>query len=151
MRRFKHGLIIMLCLLTAGASLAGCRIIAAPTPSAAPPATATPEAPTPAPVQPTQPPTPAATPAPTASPSPEAPTQPAVVVIVLPEALNVRSGPGVDYKAIATVSSGAELPVIGRREANDWFKVIVNGQEGWVVALYVEVRGSLDEVPVMNY
>jgi len=146
MRRFKHGLIIMLCLLTAGASLAGCRIIAAPTPSAAPPATATP-----APVQPTQPPTPAATPASTASPSPEAPTQPAVVVIVLPEALNVRSGPGVDYKAIATVSSGAELPVIGRREANDWFKVIVNGQEGWVVALYVEVRGSLDEVPVMNY
>ncbi len=146
MRRFKHGLIIMLCLLTAGASLAGCRIIAAPTPPAAPPATATP-----APVQPTQPPTPAATPASTASPSPEAPTQPAVVVIVLPEALNVRSGPGVDYKAIATVSSGAELPVIGRREANDWFKVIVNGGEGWVVALYVEVRGSLDEVPVMNY
>jgi len=84
-------------------------------------------------------------------PTAEQASETGVVALSLPEALNVRSGPGVDYKVIVTIQSGAVLPVIGRRETNDWFKVIADGQEGWVSALYVEVRGSLEDVPVMNY
>jgi len=79
------------------------------------------------------------------------PSATGVVAVSLPEVLNVRSGPGVDYTVLVTVQSGAELPMIGRRAANDWFKVVAEGKEGWVSALYVDVRGELDDVPVMNY
>jgi hypothetical protein len=86
-------------------------------------------------------------PEPTTQPAPEG----AGFVTVLPEVMNVRSGPGVDYKVIATVQSGEELPVIGRRDLGDWWKVRIGDQEGWVSSLYVEFSGDLEQIPLLNY
>lgn len=83
--------------------------------------------------------------------TPERPAAGTAFVTVLPQVMNVRSGPGVDYKVVTTVESGARLEVIGRRETNDWWKVVVGDQEGWVSALYVEFSGDADKIPIVNY
>jgi hypothetical protein len=44
---------------------------------------------------------------------------------------NIRSGPGSDYSAVATVKQGDKLTVIG--ESGEWFNVrLENGQQGWI-------------------
>jgi len=78
---------------------------------------------------------------PTPIPQPEA--------IVATEALNVRSGPGVNYDKLRQVKEGEKLKIIGRTEASDWLKIVTSdGQEGWVAAKFVTVNTNLGRVVV---
>ncbi len=89
-------------------------------------------------------------PAPT--PTVEGPPAGAAFVETLPQVLNVRSGPNTGYEIVATVESGKKLPVIGKTEAEDWWKVdLGDGLVGWVVATFVDFTGEADKVPVVNY
>lgn len=63
---------------------------------------------------------------------------------VLSGAVNVRSGPGVQYNSIAVLSSGTTVGLRGRNADATWIKVhLSNGAEGWI-------NGSLlqTDVPV---
>ena len=51
-------------------------------------------------------------------------------------ALNVRSGPGVEYEAITVINSGELVGLIGRRALGPWVRVrLDSGLEGWVNSL----------------
>ncbi len=76
-----------------------------------------------------------AEPAPTVTPAPTATEiSPAVQAEVIAWGLNVRSGPGVDYSVIATLSKGDIVPVIDVDPNTGWLQVQLPGGEkiGWI-------------------
>lgn len=74
-----------------------------------------------------------------------------ITVLELKGILNVRSGPNTAYKVVTTIEPGKTYPVIGRNEAGDWWKIQLEGEEGWVFGPYVEFSGDQESVPVMTY
>lgn len=53
--------------------------------------------------------------------------------------VQMRSGPGTQYKASKTLSSGVELTVLDNTENNGYFHVTLaeSGEEGWISARYI--------------
>ena len=83
---------------------------------------------------------------PTATPVP--PTLAPINATVKAEALNMRTGPGVEYDRIGVVREGDVLDVVARTPAGDWLKVRgPDGTEGWVAAGYVTLDIAPGEVP----
>jgi dipeptidyl aminopeptidase/acylaminoacyl peptidase/uncharacterized protein YraI len=70
---------------------------------------------------------------------------------VITEALNVRTGPGVNYPVIDVLLQGDQIPVIGHDTPSGWWQVqLEDGRSGWVSggAAYVqEVSGDTENVP----
>jgi dipeptidyl aminopeptidase/acylaminoacyl peptidase/uncharacterized protein YraI len=67
--------------------------------------------------------------------------------------LNVRAGPGVAYPIIGGLSQGDAVEVVGKNATGTWLQIVYpTGAEGraWVAAAYVELSGSLAEVPVVS-
>ncbi len=81
-------------------------------------------------------------PPPTPTPKPDA--------VVNVEALNLRAGPGIEYRIIRTLEGGEILTVLGRTPNGDWLHVRTPRlEEGWVNASYVDLSGNLDPVPTV--
>lgn len=104
-------------------------------------------------VIPTDTPTPTETPIPTDTPTPlpsDTPTPEIPVAVVIgEEQSNLRAGPGANYDTVAQVQRDAELEILAKNAAGDWFQVCcVDGQEGWIVARLVEVRGDANLVQI---
>ena len=63
-------------------------------------------------------------------------------VLVLTD-VNVRSGPGTDYKKIGSARTGSTYAYLGESETdgsgNQWLKISFSGGEGWVSANYAEL------------
>jgi hypothetical protein len=110
----------------------------------------------------TVPPTPTATSAPSATPT-VAPTQkpsaiptPAPPAIVTSETLNVRSGPDTQFEAVARLSRGDALTVVGQSDACNWLKVLTaQGTLGWVARQsggveLVKLNLSCEEIPALR-
>jgi len=71
--------------------------------------------------------------------------------IVVPENLNVRIGPGLEYRVLTTVDRGTNLRVIGMNASRDWFFVLLpNDQQGWVNVNYVEYNFDPTILPVVQ-
>lgn len=69
---------------------------------------------------------------------------------VLTPALNVRSGPGVNYAVVNVLRQGSDAAIMGRSSANGWFQVqLPGGQTGWVsgAAELVQVTGAVESLP----
>src|SRR5258708_5003818 len=73
----------------------------------------------------------------TASPT----SNPTCRVRVNTDNLNVRTGPGINYDRITTLSVGSEVPVTGSTFDRSWFQVDVQGLTGWVSGFYVTQLG----------
>ncbi|MCU0499567.1 MAG: SH3 domain-containing protein [Anaerolineae bacterium] len=98
----------------------------------------------------------------------------AVVILIVPatfaqtrvslnsEAVNVRSGPGLQYSIRGEFNTGSGLVVTGRNNADPnsaclstfdvrvWLRVEYQGLEGWVARCAVLVDGDLAGLPVVN-
>jgi len=101
---------------------------------------------------PTPTPTVTPTPLPTATPTPTPTPTAAPLVRVKPgqaAGLNVREGPGTEYRVLAMVTAGTELEPVGRDESKKWLLVCcvdagrdgVRDDLGWVLADLMEVQG----------
>ena len=55
-------------------------------------------------------------------------------------ALNLREGPGREYTVLTVLPAETPLTILG--EQDDWFRVTVNGQEGWVNKGFVLLPGQ---------
>ncbi len=78
----------------------------------------------------------------------EAAPQPALAIVTSP-VVNVRSGPGTNYDLAGQAERGAELTILARDAAGEWFQVCcVNGQEAWIAAFLVETQGPVEAVAV---
>jgi len=67
--------------------------------------------------------------------------------------LNVRTGPGTAYPVIGALSQGDTVEVVGKNVTGDWLQILYSaGTEGrgWIAAAYVELTGSLAEVPEVS-
>jgi hypothetical protein len=73
---------------------------------------------------------------------------------VITSGLNVRTGPGLNYPTIGTVSTGDQLKVTGISPAGDWLQVVIDETTpGWVSALpeYVRLLSvARDELPIVE-
>lgn len=79
------------------------------------------------------------TPAATTAPAPS--EKPGYIVDSLSTAL--RSGPGNEYRTVATIRSGEAVTVIGDNPANGFLKIRdIQGNEGWLAGDYVTFTAS---------
>jgi uncharacterized protein YgiM (DUF1202 family) len=71
------------------------------------------------------------------------------VAQVTPARINVRSGPGTNYRVVSSANAGAQLPLVGQSQDGSWYQVQVSGlaQPGWVLGSLTTVTGTLDGVP----
>jgi TolB protein len=66
--------------------------------------------------------------------------------------LNLRQGPGTNYAVIGKLTQGAQVAIIGRNAAGDWYQVRpTGGSTGWVsgAPALVQATGDLTTVPVV--
>lgn len=54
--------------------------------------------------------------------------------------VNVRSGPGTEYKIIGVVTKGTTLQYLNSKSENGWYKVKYNDKEAWVSGKYAEAK-----------
>ena len=76
-------------------------------------------------------------------------------VVVNTNGLNFRKGPGTNYESMKQLPAGTKLGILEVPNAftkNDWYKVLYNGQVGYVQAPYVKVEGqnAPTEVPTVK-
>ncbi len=71
----------------------------------------------------------------------------APVVIANTSFLNVRTGPGIGYAVLITVTGGSALPVLAISEDRAWYQVTTIVGVGWVNMQYVLPRGDFSNVP----
>jgi N-acetylmuramoyl-L-alanine amidase len=66
-------------------------------------------------------------------------------------ALNVRSGPGVGYSIVATLTTGQSVTLIGRNAHGSWAQIRTSvGTEGWVNAGYLLSNIAISSLPVTD-
>lgn len=61
---------------------------------------------------------------------------------------NFRAGPGTNHSIVAGLTAGTAFSATARNSNNTWFKVVVNGQEGWLYYTLVEINGEVSSLPV---
>jgi uncharacterized protein YraI len=82
--------------------------------------------------------------------TPGQPTQPiAYNAVVTTGALNVRSGPSLDYPSVTVINRGTEMNLIGRSATTGWVQVMLpGGQQGWVNPNYIYTTININALPV---
>ena len=83
-----------------------------------------------------------------ATPAPPA-TGPTAVVNT--GALNVRSGPGIQFSTVTAVYNGHIVTMLGRNADSSWVKIrVFSGQEGWVNARFLNPNTPIANLPVLD-
>lgn len=62
-------------------------------------------------------------------------------VIVTGNTVNVRSGPGTQYKVLKIAKLGEEYPYVATAEANGWPAIEIGGEIGWISNKYAQIKG----------
>ena len=124
---------------------------APPTVTLLPRSTATPHASDTPPPAPTQTPGATLTPAPSETPPPS-PTPARSGLIDALRSVNLRSGPGVSYGALAALQPGERVILLAQDEDASWQQVqLADGRTGWVAArLIVEAEAPAADLPVID-
>jgi ABC-type branched-subunit amino acid transport system substrate-binding protein len=73
-----------------------------------------------------------------------------VVITILNERQNVRSGPSIDYDVLGQLQKGDQARVIGANADNTWVVIDFRGRQGWLATYLLEVFGNLNSVPLIN-
>jgi uncharacterized protein YraI len=77
--------------------------------------------------------------------------QPSATAVINTAFLNVRSGPGLEYGAIATLPKGYGVNLIGRNAAYNWVFIADNaGLQGWVNVNYISTGYPISQLPINN-
>ncbi len=68
---------------------------------------------------------------------------------VLARRLNLRAGPGIDWRIIGALAAGQQVTVLGRSDNAQWLKIQTeNGEIGWAAARWLKSDVPIDELPV---
>jgi uncharacterized protein YgiM (DUF1202 family) len=60
--------------------------------------------------------------------------------------LNVRSGPGLNYRVVGSLRQGQPVRLLGRNWQTTWLKI----DRGWVYAAYIRTNMRLADLPVVR-
>jgi uncharacterized protein YraI len=77
------------------------------------------------------------------------PQQARAQVVINTPFLNVRSGPGGQFSALAVLAGGAIVEPIGIAPDSEWILVRGDFGAGWVDTEFILFRGSIDSVPIV--
>ncbi len=70
--------------------------------------------------------------------------------LVAPGAVNIRSGPGLNYSVIGTLNANTLMPIVGRNGDASWWQIeITDDRLGWVSNSVVQANNAAD-VPVVE-
>ncbi len=85
------------------------------------------------------------TPAPTATPE-------GVVLTVISQVLNVRTGPGTNYDVIGQLRNGEQMRILGANIDFTWAVIQFRGQQAWVstASNLVEIFGDIRSLPLVQ-
>jgi hypothetical protein len=78
---------------------------------------------------------------------------PAGPVITVPDQVNVRSGPGIEYDLVGVLIAGQQAPAVGRSPAGEWVQIVYPGVDGnvaWVYAAFVLLDTGTDLLPLVE-
>ncbi len=73
-------------------------------------------------------------------------------IIIVPDLVNVRLGPGVEYDKIGVLIAGQQAPAVGRSAGGDWIMIIYPNQfdeYAWVYSRYV-VLEPIQLLPIIE-
>lgn len=73
-------------------------------------------------------------------------------MIIVPELVNVRLGPGTEFDKIGVLIAGQEAPAVGRSDGGEWIMIAYPSQFGeyaWVYSRYV-VLDSYQLLPIIE-
>ncbi|MBX3063286.1 MAG: SH3 domain-containing protein [Anaerolineae bacterium] len=66
------------------------------------------------------------------------------------DGLNVRTGPGVNYGIIGSLSLGQTVPVTGTNLDRSWYQISTTGLFGWVSSFYVTPQGVCSNILIVS-
>ena len=78
---------------------------------------------------------------------------PTTATVIADGRLNVRSGPGTDYKVVTKINKGDTVAVVGKNAAGDWLQIrLPTGVQdgGWLNAEFVQLNGTVTGLPVVT-
>lgn len=84
---------------------------------------------------------------PTVTGTPEGP------VILVPDQVNVRTGPGVNYDQVGVMISGQRAPAVGRSPGGEWLQIHypgIPGDLGWVFTPLVRLEPPGATLPIVE-
>lgn len=65
--------------------------------------------------------------------------------------LNIRSGPGISYGIIATITQGDTVTLLGRNADASWLEVrLTNNQQGWARSRYIVPNVPIGNLPITS-
>lgn len=65
--------------------------------------------------------------------------------------LNIRSGPGISYGIIATITQGDTVTLVGRNADAGWLEVrLTNNQQGWARSRYIVPNIPIGNLPITS-
>lgn len=83
--------------------------------------------------------------------TPPTPPPTGATAVINTGALNIRSGPGVQYNAVAAAYQGHVVQMLGRNANNTWVKVrLFSGQEGWANASFLTPSTPIANLPILD-
>ena len=74
-------------------------------------------------------------------------------MIVVPDQVNVRLGPGTNYDKVGVLIAGQEVPALGRTPGGLWIQIVYHGVPGniaWVYAPYVVLDTAQQLLPIIE-
>jgi hypothetical protein len=87
------------------------------------------------------------------APTLQATATPETARIVVPEQVNVRTGPSLDYEKVGVLIAGQEAPALGRSPGGDWIQIFYAGVPGnvaWVYAPNVILEAGQRLLPIVE-
>ncbi len=85
--------------------------------------------------------------------APIAPSGTALVFGTAKENLRMRAAPSASAQQIGSLNKGDTIQIIGRTAASDWLQVFLPNSttdQAWIAAAFVDVKGSMGTVPVVD-
>lgn len=68
--------------------------------------------------------------------------------LVISPVINMRTGPGVEFGIVGTLSQGQYVTLLGRNATGTWLKIMANGTEGWVNSANIASSVAISGLPV---
>ncbi len=78
------------------------------------------------------------------------PTPEGVVITIVSERQNIRTGPGMQYDTIGQAQRDEQFEVIGANRDNTWAVIMFRGRQGWLSVSIADVFGNLNSVPIID-
>jgi len=78
-----------------------------------------------------------------------APTLPGEVLVVTKAEAEIRAGPNLAHPVLITVPAGQEVPVSGRTQQNDWWRITIAGVTAWIANHVVNAPPEALALPII--